>query len=116
MAVASTAVIVVSSVIGLLAPWPMKIIVDSVLDKHELTGWLAHVFGLLGQSRFGLLVFAVVGGLVITLLGDLLGILESYINTKLELSMARDFRGDLFLHAQRLSLAFHDQRRSGMLI
>src|SRR4029453_8933599 len=26
------------------------------------------------------------------------------------------FRSDLFRHAERLSLAFHDQRRSGMLI
>jgi len=116
MAVASTAVIVVATFVGLLVPWPMKIIVDSVLDKHELPAWLPSMLGTLGQSRFGLLVFAVVAGLVITLLADLLGILESYINTKLELSMARDFRGDLFLHAQRLSLAFHDQRRSGMLI
>ena len=30
--------------------------------------------------------------------------------------MTLDFRSDLFQHAQRLSLAFHDQRRSGMLI
>src|SRR5207249_2508052 len=27
-----------------------------------------------------------------------------------------DLRGDLFEHAQRLSLTFHDQRRTGMLI
>src|SRR5207244_1652144 len=27
-----------------------------------------------------------------------------------------DFRSDLFEHAQRLSLTFHDQKRSGMLI
>lgn len=30
--------------------------------------------------------------------------------------MILDFRGDLFQHGQRLSLAFHDQRRSGQLI
>jgi len=30
--------------------------------------------------------------------------------------MVLDFRSELFQHAQRLSLAFHDQKRSGMLI
>ena len=30
--------------------------------------------------------------------------------------MVLDLRSDVFQHAQRLSLAFHDQRRSGMLI
>jgi ATP-binding cassette subfamily B protein/subfamily B ATP-binding cassette protein MsbA len=30
--------------------------------------------------------------------------------------MALDFRSDLFQHAQRLSMSFHDKRRSGMLI
>jgi len=90
--------------------------VDSVLDKQPLHPALAKAFGWIGRDRFSLLIFVVIGGLLITLIGDLFGILESYVNTKLDLSMARDFRGDLFLHAQRLSLAFHDQRRSGMLI
>jgi len=94
----------------------MQIIVDSVLGKQPMHPSLAKALGPMGGDRFSLLIFAVVGGLLITLIGDLFGILESYINTKLDLSMARDFRGDLFLHAQRLSLAFHDQRRTGMLI
>ena len=42
--------------------------------------------------------------------------LDNYVNTKIDQSMVLDFRSDLFQHAQRLSLAFHDQRRSGMLI
>ena len=45
-----------------------------------------------------------------------LSVLDSYVNTKIDQSMVLDFRSDLFRHAQRLSLAFHDQRRSGMLI
>lgn len=108
--------IVLAGATSLLAPWPMKILIDSVLDKHPLAPWLARSLGGMATDRVALLIFAVVAGLAITLLGSLLGILESYINTRLELSIARDVRGDLFLHAQRLSLAFHDHRRSGMLI
>ena len=116
LAIASGCMVGLTVLIGLVAPWPMQIIVDSVLDKHPLHPALANALGWIGRDRFSLLVFVVVGGLLITLIGDLFGIIESYVNTKLDLSMARDFRGDLFLHAQRLSLAFHDQRRSGMLI
>lgn len=113
---ASAAMIVLAGATSLLAPWPMKILIDSVLDKHPLAPWLARSLGGIATDRVALLIFAVAAGLAITLLGSLLGILESYINTRLELSIARDVRGDLFLHAQRLSLAFHDHRRSGMLI
>jgi ATP-binding cassette subfamily B protein/subfamily B ATP-binding cassette protein MsbA len=116
LAVASGTLVGVMVLISLIAPWPMQIIVDSVLDKQPLHPVLAKMFGSVGAERFSLLILVVVGGLIITLISDLFGVIESYVNTKLDLSMARDFRGDLFLHAQRLSLAFHDQRRSGMLI
>ena len=45
-----------------------------------------------------------------------LNVLHNYVTTKLDQYMVLDFRSDLFRHAQRLSLAFHDQKRSGMLI
>jgi ATP-binding cassette, subfamily B, bacterial len=114
--VASGVITLLLGSVGVLAPWPMQIIVDSVLDKHPLHPLLASALGWVGRDHFALLVFTVVAGLMITLGGDLLSIIESYVNTKLDLSMARDFRAELFLHAQRLSLAFHDRRRSGMLI
>ena len=42
--------------------------------------------------------------------------LTTYLKTKLEIAMTLDFRSDLFQQAQRLSMAYHDQRRSGMVI
>src|SRR5207237_77793 len=45
-----------------------------------------------------------------------LGIFDNYVNTKLEQRMILDFRSDLFRHAQRLSLAFHDRTRTGALM
>ena len=58
----------------------------------------------------------IVVGLLVTLVVNVLDVLENYINTKLNLGIGLDFRGDLFQHSQRLSMSFHDQRRSGMLI
>lgn len=94
----------------------MQVMVDNVLGDKPLSPTMEAIFGKVSDHRYLLMVSVVIAGLAITLAGDLFGILESYVNTKLELSMARDFRSDLFLHAQRLSLAFHDHRRSGMLI
>ena len=115
-AVFSVLLIFIASGASLLAPWPMQVLVDHVLAKQPLPAWLTWLPAWLASDSV-LLIAAVAGSyLAIHVLGDLIGIAESYVNTKLELAMARDFRGDLFLHAQRLSLSFHDHRRSGMLI
>jgi len=115
-ALLSVIIIFAAGAVSVLAPWPMKVMVDHVLDQKPLPDWARHLLGGLAGQRVKFMVVVVLAGLGITLLADLLGILESYVNTKLELSIARDFRADLFLHAQRLSLSFHDHRRSGMLI
>src|SRR5947207_15180236 len=103
-ALLSVIIIFAAGAVSVLAPWPMKVMVDHVLDQQPLPGWAQTVFGGMASSRVKLMIVVVLAGLGITLLADLLGIVESYVNTKLELSIARDFRADLFLHAQRLSL------------
>jgi ATP-binding cassette subfamily B protein/subfamily B ATP-binding cassette protein MsbA len=108
--------VILGGLAALLAPWPLKILIDSVLGDHPLPSILALLFGSPGEDRFALLVFVVIAGLGITLIQNGLTVLDNYVNTKLDQLMVLDFRSDLFEHAQRLSLAFHDQRRSGMLI
>jgi ABC-type multidrug transport system fused ATPase/permease subunit len=45
-----------------------------------------------------------------------LGVLDSYVKTKLEQRVALDFRSDLFDHCQNLSQAYHDERGTGMFM
>jgi ATP-binding cassette subfamily B protein/subfamily B ATP-binding cassette protein MsbA len=116
LAVFSLALIVLGALAGLLAPWPLQILFDNVLQDHPLPAALAFVLGPVGRGRTALLLFAVIGGVLVTLLQHGLTVLDNYVNTKIDQAMVLDFRSDLFRHAQRLSLAFHDQRRSGMLI
>jgi ABC-type multidrug transport system fused ATPase/permease subunit len=106
--------IVLASAADLLVPWPLKILVDNALTDHAPPAWLETLLG--GPDRYALLVFAVIAGLAVALLHNLLNVLSNYVQTKLEQKMMLDFRSDLFAHAQRLSLAYHDQKRSGMLI
>ena len=115
LALAVILLIVLSSFADLLGPWPLKVLVDHVLGSHPLPNWLESL-GAGTLNRSGLLVATVLVGLSVTLLHNLLSVLSNYAQTRLDQSIVLDFRSNLFQHAQRLSLAFHDRRRSGMLI
>jgi len=94
----------------LLAPLPLKIVVDSVIGSQPLPPLLQGVGSGLSQSSKGVLVFSV--GLVVLLSfllylrGLLSSILETYTGERLVLA----FRAKLFDHAQRLSLSYHDTK------
>jgi ATP-binding cassette subfamily B protein len=105
-----------ASLFTLLEPWPLKILIDSGLQGHPLPAALAPIFGPLGGRPFAILVVAVVLSLATAFLSNVVTVLSSYAHTRLEQNMSLDFRADLFQHVQRLSLSYHDQRRSGMLI
>jgi ATP-binding cassette subfamily B protein len=104
------------AVAGLLTPWPIKIVVDSVLQNEPLPGILQTTFGGLPDQKVALLILTVVAGFGITVFIHALSVLTTYLNTRLELAMTLDFRSDLFHQAQRLSMAYHDGKKSGMLI
>src|SRR5215210_66374 len=116
LAVLAVLIMLAGSLIGLLAPWPLQVLVDNVLGDKPLSPRLARLLSWAAAGRFRLLVVVVIGGFLIVLLQDMLNVLGNYINVRIEQNMVLDFRSDLFQHAQRLSLAFHDHRRSGMLI
>ncbi len=116
LAAVVVAVIFLLTAVGLLAPWPLKILVDSVLGSHPLPSFLTPFLGSWVHHPASVLAFAVLSGLGLTLLSNALHVLNSYVHTGLEQRMILDFRSDLFAHTQRLSLIFHDQRRTGELI
>ena len=116
LAVVSVVIMLAGSLIGLLAPWPLQVLVDNVLGGKPLSPRLGRLLSWAAADRFRLLIAVVLAGFLIVLLQDTLNVLGNYVNVRIEQNMVLDFRSDLFQHAQRLSLAFHDHRRSGMLI
>lgn len=116
LATVSAVVIVLMSLFTVLAPWPLKILVDNVLGGQQLPSVLDVPLRGLADDRGALLVFAVVAGLLLTLVAGGLDVLANYVNTKLEQRIVLDFRSDLLEHTQRLSVAYADQVSTGRLM
>ena len=105
----------VAAALALAEPWPLAIMVDSVLGDRKPPGLLQ---GILGEDpgTYKLLVIAVLAGFSLTLFTHGIGVLTDWVNAKTEQGMALDLRSDLFDHCQKLSLTFHDARLTGGLM
>ena len=97
--------------------WPAAFgaVAGSVLGSEPLPTLVRGVASTV-PGKGALLLLVVVGGLAVAIVTGLVAVITGYLTTKLDLAMTLDFRSDLFQQAQRLSITFHDQRRSGMVI
>jgi ATP-binding cassette subfamily B protein/subfamily B ATP-binding cassette protein MsbA len=114
LAAATVLTVILVVLASLLSPWPMKVLVDSVLGESPVPAVLD--FDFLTEDRFLLMIVVVSSGFFVVLLQNSLHVLREYLTTRLKLRISLDFRGDLFQHAQRLSLAYHDRHYSGKLV
>jgi subfamily B ATP-binding cassette protein MsbA len=116
LAVAMLAVIGESAA-NLLQPWPLKIVLDDVLrSKESHAAVMRWIHRLIGGDPVAMLKFACIFVLLIALLDAVCSYTEKYLTTSVGQWIAYDLRGTIYAHIQRLSLAFHDQKRTGDLI
>jgi ATP-binding cassette, subfamily B, bacterial len=98
-----------------LTPWPTKLLVDHVLGQQpvpsEVDQILAALPGPAGPE--GLLLWVCVSTVLIFLAGTLVSMANTYVSVGVGQRMTHELAGDLFLHLQRLSLAFHSRRPVG---
>src|SRR6266852_2932731 len=100
-----------------LEPWPIKIVVDNLLQSKKLPGWLGGIVaGLFGEHKLAILNFAVAAVAAIAVVGAVSSYVEKYLTTSVSQWVTHDLRRTLYNHIQRLSLAEHDQARTGDLI
>ncbi|MGE0683243.1 MAG: ABC transporter ATP-binding protein [Candidatus Binatia bacterium] len=95
----------------LLKPWPLKIIIDHVLNGNPLawsfvTDW----------SRDALLLASCLSMVAIYLFLGGLNVINNYTTIRIGQGMVNDLRGAVYNHLQRLSLAFHHRRQVGDLL
>ena len=102
---------------NVLEPWPLKIVLDNVLRSRQIHGWLNRVVhATAGDDKLAILKFACIAVLGITALDAICSYAEKYLTTSVGQWVAHDLRRALYSHIQRLSLAYHDEKRTGDLI
>jgi len=104
------------SVTDLLEPWPLKVVFDYVFGSKHMPDWLASIVNLLGTDKLSILNFAAIAVVVIALFGAISSYGEKYLTTSVGQWVMHDLRSVLYGHIQKLSLAYHDQKRTGDLI
>jgi subfamily B ATP-binding cassette protein MsbA len=102
----------------LLDPWPLKIVLDSVLKaKQSTNGWLNHLIAhTAGTDKYAILEFAALAVLIIAVLDAICSYAEKYVTTTVGQWVTHDLRRILYSQIQRLSLSFHDRKQTGDLI
>jgi ABC-type multidrug transport system fused ATPase/permease subunit len=100
--------------LNLLKPWPFKIIVDGVIPRFSLgknvhfpfdESWWSH-------NATTLVLILCLALVFIQVIWSLLSWGTTYIFVKVGLQALLKLRTDLYSHLQRLSLKYHDARRS----
>jgi len=114
-------VLAVFAVIGETAadiaePWPVKIVVDNLLQNKKLPDWALTVVNAIGQDKIAILNFALGAVVVIALVGAVSSYFEKYLTTTIGQWVSHDLRLLLYQRIQRLSLLEHSESRTGDLI
>jgi ATP-binding cassette, subfamily B, bacterial len=100
----------------LLEPWPLKIVIDHLLQPRPLNGWMGAAVGWFGADTLAVLNVAVLAVAVIAVAAAASSYLQSYLTTNVGQWVMHDLRKVLYHHIHRLSLAEHDATRTGDLI
>jgi ATP-binding cassette subfamily B protein/subfamily B ATP-binding cassette protein MsbA len=103
------------SAFGLLQPWPMKLLVDHVLNGHPASPALARAMDLLpgGGTTQGLLAWLVLAGVGVFVLYSAVDVVLTQAWIRVGQRMVYRLAGDLFAHIQRRSLLFHSRNPVG---
>jgi ATP-binding cassette subfamily B protein len=108
---AAIAEVLLISAFEVLKPWPLKIVIDSVLgNARPQLSWLQNM------SQGELLVVSCLGLIGLYLMLVLLQVSNNYLTISIGQRMVNDLRSRLFEHLQRLSLSFHRRREVGDLM
>jgi ATP-binding cassette subfamily B protein len=102
---------------GILEPWPIKVVVDSLLQHKKLPGWIGgFVVRFFGENQMALLNFAIAAVAAIAVVGAVSSYVEKYLTTSIGQWVTHDLRRTAYNHIQRLSLPEYDEARTGDLI
>ena len=112
------AAMLVQSAMSLAAPWPLKIVIDTVIGHQREPEWINWVLAMLGGAEHKSHI-AVAAGIATVLIAVVTGAAlyaVSYFTESLNQSIGYELRVRLYGHLQELSLAYYDTTRVGTLL
>jgi ABC-type multidrug transport system fused ATPase/permease subunit len=99
--------------LGVLAPWPLKAVVDNVLGGHPLPGPLAGIVtALVGSNAAALLILIVVAGLALQIVNELVLMWHTQLQVNTAQGIVYDLRDRLLQQLQGLTLQHHVQAKT----
>ena len=105
------------SIADVLQPWPLKVVLDNVIAGKQAHGWLTNaIHRTVGTNAMRILLAACVAVMVIALMNAVCTYGEKWVTTTVGQWVSHDLRRALYARVQRLSLAYHDQSKTGDLI
>jgi ATP-binding cassette subfamily B protein/subfamily B ATP-binding cassette protein MsbA len=110
---AALCLLLASTALNVLKPWPLALIVDCVLEHKPLPHWMGRAVSLNGPALLAGLSASL---LLLYLLQDALAAAQNYLSIQVSLRGLTRLRNELFAWLQRLSLRYHQGARAGDLI
>ena len=92
-----TAIIVVASVLGMASPFLLRAVIDTALPSRDLP----------------LLAALTAGMVAVAALTSVLGVVQTWVSTRVGQHVMHRLRTDVFTHLQRQSIAFFTKTRTG---
>ncbi len=82
---------------ALLEPWPLKIVLDYLLQARPLPAWMMPVVGWIGDGKLAVLNVAVVAVAVIAVAGAASAYLNTYLTASVGQWLMHDLRKTLYI-------------------
>nr|WP_238391544.1 MULTISPECIES: ABC transporter ATP-binding protein [unclassified Mycolicibacterium] len=107
----------VSMLMSLALPWPLKVVLDNVVAGYPPPAWIAWLVPMMGgHEKAHIAAAAGVATVVIALVSGAAFYVASYTTERLGQCIGNDLRVRLYHHLQELSLAYYDTNRVGTIL
>jgi len=112
------AAMLVQTAMSLAGPWPLKVILDSVVGSHHLPQWMADRFlpALGGESKMHVAALAAIFAVLIAAVSSIASYVANYYTESVGQWVAYDLRMRTYHHLQRLSLGYYDSHQIGAIL
>jgi ABC-type multidrug transport system fused ATPase/permease subunit len=104
------------SLMTLLRPWPLKLVIDYLLNPNREGSDTSLLAPLYGWDPLSVVLLAAIGVLAIAAVNGFLGYSRDLLTKTVGHGITASIRLQLFGHIQRLPQSYHDYRETGELI